>query len=109
MDFLSKILELISTAGGYFSIFILIAFLYCKCDAFKRKSKYTMDDFALDIFGIQSKHSEDAVFTIMKWSFIIALISSVALIFFVEEYEDKIFLAIKLLSLTVSLIAILKR
>jgi hypothetical protein len=106
MNSIVKIIEVASNLGGGYAIFTVVALLYSKYDAIKTKSKYTIEDFAFDFWG---GSREDSYFNLFTDIYIIALVATVLLIFFLDETTDIIFILIKIIALIVSLIASFKR
>lgn len=106
MTFVIKIIEVASNLGGGYAIFTVVALLYCKYDAIKTKSDYSIEDFAFDFWG---GSREDSYFTLFTYIYIIALVATVLLILFSDETTDMIFILIKIITLIISLIVSFKR
>ena len=106
MSVLYNILEKVADVGFMFSIPLLIGFCYTKIRSIITRETYTIQDLSHNWFGEEEDHGSDLFFSMTKYCFIFGFIATIGLLFFIIDFTDIIYIALKLISITIGLICI---
>lgn len=87
MSLILFLIEKASLIGTYFGFLPLVLFVAVKIKSISSREKYSIKDFASEMFGDTNRSTDRSVFTLMKFFFVSSFIATVLLLFLADYIE----------------------
>ena len=80
MSLILFVIEKASLIGTYFGFLPLVLFVAVKIKSISSREKYSIKDFASEMFGDTDRSTDRSIFTLMKFFFVSSFIATVLLL-----------------------------